>query len=395
MTIRNAFPLALLATGLLFTPPTAAEPALDAPAHPGPIAAFPWLHRGLRLSYRVTDTLDRGNLSAVTQNDDGTWTLDATHGGAGVAIAQFTIAGLNDQKVATTLESYLVDLVSGKMTWQSVTGSVADTHNDQLGAGWVAPDRLNQLLKNPPEHTRASRITFAVSDGKRKCDAAFFRGEENGVYVAHIYDLATGLILHEATRKHVPPTVDQRGFPIPGGTKLRLSTFLASRDVTFPWADEPPPPWVAQVTTIQFDGQSVLHALTPGAPEIPTPMRTTGKVTARPQPGWLAVHQRIQLGNAPPTESDTVWTGFSFGDGWIGPASLRRLHAGDALDKDPVTGVALTVSRADADGVTLTQTNGSSEQSCRYDAKTGMLNAFRATMPSLHSEVQMRLTGTQ
>jgi hypothetical protein len=82
----------------------ATEPAIDVTGKPGPVEQLPWLHEGLRLSYKVTDARARGN-EDIVEGEDGKWP-DFGYAGAGVSIAQFTVAGLTDRgSVAATVST--------------------------------------------------------------------------------------------------------------------------------------------------------------------------------------------------------------------------------------------------------------------------------------------------
>ncbi len=83
----------------------------------------------------------------------------------------------------------------------------------------------------------------------------------------------------------------------------------------------------------------------------------------------------------------------------IPPASLKSLRKGQVLDRDPVTGMVISVVSNSGRTVTIRQANKAQTMQRTYDAATGVLREFRAIKKPTNSmvleDVVLQLTATR
>jgi hypothetical protein len=363
----------------------------------GPVQECPWLHPGLRLSFRNSDATFQGNITQFEQRDDGSWTsIDQSQpSGAGAGITQITVGAATPQKIAITIESYLLDAMNrgGAPIFQNNQGDVSDAVSSTYGAPWIKPAIIESFLRNPPPPPVAvTRMKWKVGD--HICEAAVIRNEDPAAYSVHVYDAATGILLHSASRVSGTPSFDPQTGQLAGSTVvLHTVDFLGARDLTLPWANEPIPEWIANTNIMHFAGQYVIHN-TNGLRDMPMDLQGDMKIVDR-NDAWVTADQTMQMRGANPSQAKHVWCSNQIGGGWIGPAALAKMQQGQLIDEDPLTKVKTVVSHVDDNSVVITCANSAGEQSFQYNKSTGMFISALASQAPLHTEIIMRLTGTQ
>ena len=172
----------------------------------------------------------------------------------------------------------------------------------------------------------------------------------------------------------VRPTDERRTFG-EGSTQLVSLWIADARDVAIPWAGYAPPPWVATVQQLAYEGTTTTYTATTApleralALEVTIDLRGTGWLH-----GWTHVSQAT-LPGLPPTEGWSVDASgaASVGGWWIAPQALAALHAGDAIDAVAELGTTTTVTAADGAQVTLSEVGPAHRIDATYDAVSGVL----------------------
>jgi hypothetical protein len=224
-------------------------------------------------------------------------------------------------------------------------------------------------------------------------------------YTLYIYEEATGLLLHysSSTSGAPSPVIGSDEVANSANTQLVTSTLVAKRTIALPWANDPPPAWVAGLRGLQYAG--ALTTFIAGAPPIPIPVATTMTPTAR-GPGWVRFRKLTTLGGGrgiPPstTQADAVSGASTLGI-WISPEGLARLKPGQQLDRDAPTGVTATVKGSNRgpngkEMVVISLANPIEQTDLGYDRATGMLvyiNLVQRVAPATN-QTQLFLRSSQ
>ena len=182
-----------------------------------------------------------------------------------------------------------------------------------------------------------------------------------------VYSLDSGVLLYAAT---AAPTVK--------GTTFTHATLKNTRVVSVPWAGRPAPAWLGQAREFSYSG-----ALTVPVTGRPTTIPLSAKFTLlRRGRDWAQFRSTSALASPiqglPTTNQAELVTGSAqFGGLWIPPEAMGGLRAGQVLDRDPITGVTVSVSRADGNVVVISEANQIQRMDFTYRRDNGLMVEYR------------------
>ncbi|MEM6552969.1 MAG: hypothetical protein AAF750_12705 [Planctomycetota bacterium] len=393
--------LAALLTALTPTPHANAQATLQPPD---------WVKPGMRLVY-WTGTYTRQSSGTVfvpdpegpIKDDQGNrWRIvhrGADRGGAelgpvaGMGYAVVDVVAVEGDRVV--LDTRTLTVLNRRVHF---TGRTATHHDLATGNGtWLDRDRLQRLQAGqllPGEATGP----YQLADGRPLPSVLFIRHTNTG---HTIFDLATGAQASDLTRARVTP--GKNAGPSGKLTDAKRETvglaYLKSlRPIDLPWTNGSPPDWVARTPTLHYRGTRTVH--TPGTPTIPQPterlatlQHAANTYTLHTESSYDTLAGVRQLATTTPIATGPA----SVGGYWIDPNALNRLESNTRLDRDPVTGVTLSVGQAQRlpNGDTLLPIieQGSHYQNVfAYSTTTGVLATIHQTAHLATGTITANLT---
>ena len=235
--------------------------------------------------------------------------------------------------------------------------------------------------------------------GGQTYQATFIAALGDGTRTTLVYDQASGRLLTQRSLSRVPPPLRDLTMTQPDSvSQATYIEYRSARQLSLPWLDEPAPPWSRSVSALSYRGSVSLEG--PGM--TPTPLATSDDYTLnRRGVGWMSVHDRAMTeGTVVPVEVDLADGVGSLPPLGIPPAVLARLTVGQAIDRDPETGIAMTVAGADARSVTLRTDGPRRVVLYVYARENGALvrRVSRTSQPATPDMVEIRdvsLTGSR
>jgi hypothetical protein len=343
-----------------------------------------WVRPGVRLTYYGASATVAGagkewkiDPEGGFQTPDGQrWSGADKVGGAGQGFTLYDIVGAGADKVAMATSSYV--LIPGSAPSLSTTG-VAFGNPGAAGDLWANPDVLKKLANRSGGGLHVYRAPYKIG-GESKRSVWIYTTTSSG-NTLYIYEEATGLMIHYSSATSGGPS------PVIGSTEgsntpnafLVTATLVAKRNVAPPWANDPPPSWVAGIHSLDFSGTTTTFI--PGSPSLNLPASSRMTVASR-GPGWVRFKTVFTLGGgrgAPgqTSQTDAISGAYALGV-WINPRALAKLRPGQQIDHDPATGVSVTVSQPASTprGKTMTVitiSNAVDKTDLGYDQANGML----------------------
>ncbi len=274
-------------------------------------------------------------------------------------LLEVTIIAADGASVCLSRRFYLTPAQGGPLTRNYRQDSV-----EELSARdpFFLPRRRQAELQeqNPWQEPAAGCRIMARSEtlalnGENRAATHIWRKSKDEEVSRH-YDCATGQLLHWKESR--------------GGAET-MARLMGSRQMDLPWSDAPLPACLHQTQALIYSGYSALQA--PGAAPAPLARRQELRVIRRGD-GWLFLESRMHRQESPAVADSLVVNGpGSSPPLGIAPDILRRLQAGQVVDRDPYTGFMLLVAGRDAKAATFAEEGPA--QSFRYvfDLNSGML----------------------
>ena len=358
-----------------------------------------WLREGVKITYYSAAASIPDTRHLYYRDDKGGW-VDAqgnhyrreeTSGSAGHGYTEVTIAGLDNAGVALDIRSLGITNVNGPI--RAIGSFAAVGRPATTGDWWMHPDFLATISDGETDGISVRRMPYIVRGVTY--DAIRFQYDRPDAKRASVYDLATGILLYAGTAASgaLSGSVTR---DLGRGTQgiLSQSTFVGYRELSFPWANDPPPAWVRTLRSVSFEGSEAV--ILPGSPVFPFAVSSVFRVSARGD-RWVrytASDTVASVPGLPPrvSEADRISGAAQFGGIWIPPAALARLRQGQLLDTDPITGSRITVAAVDASTVTLQEQASGFTIDLRYDRSTGAMTDLRLNDRTLNQIVEMRRT---
>jgi hypothetical protein len=355
-------------------------PSLDS------VGAPYWLKEGVRLTFYQAAAFMPLTDHYYYKDEEGGWVdkngnryrREENIGGGGDGISQVNIACVDGQRVVAHVRTYhylnhpgpLLPLMT--QGWL-VSPGVAEEW-------WVNPKSLREAVVGMHGGVRVLRGPYNLNG--KTWSAVRFEIKSDQSQAVYTYDEVTGLMLH--THRILYEADKQI---------LMSSNLMEWRTVKYPWANVGVPAWVQTVNQLQYAGTRVLTS--PGAAPYTMPLAVTATFT-RKEPRWVSyrVRSMLQIANSlpqTPSENDLVTGPSQFGGIWMNPQSLRTLRLGQVLDQDRTANTTVTVSRADAAGVQITETGQAHTLTFTYDGNTGVMASSTMTDSTIHAQTEISL----
>ncbi len=358
--------------------------AVAAPVAPIVPAGGP-LPVGLRLSWYAGDATLQGTKLVPDANgwlwkDDQWWSVQSSGGSGGIGLTQITVQSASPDGVVADVRY----LLRPDPELDVHVPSAADLllgDSQALGDYWISPAVLATMQPGYDGTTRIWRGPRLVNG--QTYDAVSSATMSGGTYTSYTYDAATGVLLIGGMMVAQPGVLvtDPQGNVLDsasGAVSLNHRIFAAARQVSIPWAAEPPPEWASVGRTLTYQGE-VAAEFDPatGAGNLPGIPQAVSYVFDRAVGTALvgrAITRSSNGAGLPPTDStaNRVFGSAMFDGLWIPPAYLPGLTAGQVLDDDVVSGHRVVFAGIQGN-VAVIQSGGAGDQlEMHYDTASGV-----------------------
>jgi hypothetical protein len=294
-----------------------------------------------------------------------------TRGRSGAGLAQVDVVALEAGEAATWTVAFAPDPTRGAMKKVNFYGSVSPAG---CGDFWCNPE----VLKRIPEHAAGdlvvTRGTYNLG-GRQYNVISFNYRSSQGIDLGMIYDLDSGIMLHHTADFASSFATEEGGMTTRG--QNAIMTLRNVRQVSIPWKEGGVPSWAATGQVLSFQGQHSfwLPQLPDVAPTV-TPLRVDlaiqavhGRYIEGRQQTYTA--EAIQPAYIPMVSGIAQLMGF-----WV-PQEALSLVIG-VVDRDPDTGMTVSVLQSGADGLVMEETNGVNYRlAAAYDASGKVVQTSR------------------
>ncbi len=295
-----------------------------------------WLAEGMRATYSVI---------ASTADSEYSENIEWTTGSPGYGLSQVDVVALEEGVAATHTQPYAPD-AQGAMRKLVGFGSVVP---EGCGDFWASPEALKMIPEMAGERLTVQRLPATV--GGEEHQAIRFDYRNDGLEMALVYDLASGLLLYHAVDYH---SVGTAGGAATGSRSTSAIYELKNlREVKVPWADGSVPSWLEEGETSYYQGQSQIQIQGAAPSASPLAVQTTvGDVH----------HRFVEAGEETFTQEAsaqpyvyTVYGVCQLMGGFI-PPEAGSLGTG-VVDVDPDTGMRVSVVQNDETAIVVEMTN--------------------------------------
>lgn len=387
-----------------------AEPAQDRMGEQGPAnlilpdlarcAPPPWVTRGLRLTYHVKTATIAGTGKDWRPDENGAWetpdhqrwTPGEKRPGAAEGFMQYDVTATGQTATAILGSFYLIPNTGAppQLSFQyPVIGLPANA-----GGLWVNPTELAKAREIDTPSLKVLRMPYRIGGQLRP--SVWINSRTSSRYEVYVYDVATGVLLHDASSTSGPQSkvIGQDEVSNTPSTVLADGTLVAQRVVSLPWTADSAAAWSANATAMSYTGST----------SVPTaggrPLILRQDLTCRPKiagNGWVVYDMLLTTSNSmgmPPTSvpSMTVSGLGQFGSAWLPPATLATLRKGQVLDKDPLTGVTVTVSALTRTQVVISASSAAQTMRWGYDLQSGVLSLIEKQDHNIYAPISTRMT---
>jgi len=343
-----------------------------------------WLKPGVRITYYVAFADTPGTSSELVKGKpkpgEGYWedkttgetyVEKETYGTGGQGLMEVNVAYVDQQVAALDIRLFGKEVGTGDITVMASLGDLGEAR--QCKDFWVHPQILGQVKEMQTESGRIIRMPYNLNN--RTYNAIRFQGKAGH----HTYDLDTGLLIARHGTGGSPPvlvgtqTGATRGA---GSTYIGIIQFLGIRETPLPWNGAPVPEWVGSTRSMTFQGKYTADVTAAGVYSFPVTLRLEFKNKGA---GWIHFTQLSQMqapANMPQPmqgQVERINGSSQVGGLWIFPGVLRQLRPGQVLDRDPFTGMQLSVGGIDGTRVRLHEANSRDASDYIYDLQNGML----------------------
>ena len=391
---------------------------LLAPLLPGiaTAGAPEWLRPGMRVTFF--------SAAATTQNQAGQSTLrpdpngelvnprtgerfsmsQVSQGTGGAGFTQLNVVAADPEEVVLDVRSYLI--TSGLQGPPTLSAYGAVIAQPAATDWWINPAVLQRLANTNRDGLFIGRMPYEL--GGWQYQGVFIQVSNQGGFTSYVYDEASGVLLSQSTSQGVSAedllfTPDNFGGGsyrrgATSGSQMTITRFVGARQLDLPWSGGPPPTWVTGVRGFHYEGtQNTARPLTGN---IPLPVAVDIAVTRRGS-NWIEYQQRNYSGTNVPDSTPPVLRVAGpdqIGGLWIAPGALVRLHPGQVIDEDPITGVRTFVDQVGRDGagrdvVVISERSELNLLTYTYDRSSGVMLDFEMVNNSF-TETQTTITTT-
>lgn len=303
-----------------------------------------WLRPGVRLTYNSAYATFAREIDDPTPSGAGLIQYDVIAQDRRSVVVVPTLYGIDSQGQPPTGLGYLLGLPG-------------------LGETWFAPQVLADAEAAAHEGLLVNRLTVDV-EGESYDVVRFQSNTDSGEEVWE-FEEQTGLLVF-----HRQALYDGAG----NQTSANMQSLVGRRQVKLPWRYGSTPDWAKRGAEIHLAGSQMVDV--GGPPYIPLPMAVDLRVS-KANSLWSEYSQATWLNNQRIAQNSGA-TGVAqiIGGIWLPPEALGVLHAGDVLDRDPLTGYVTRVDEATARQISLSTQGPGVLRRYSYDARTGKLIGF-------------------
>jgi hypothetical protein len=280
-------------------------------------------------------------------------------GAGGAGYMQHDIVAVDDAAVVVASNLYL-ETGSG-VTPAGVFGA---SFLPGVGDFWLNPAVLENAEDGANAELTVLHMPTTIAD--QEYDAVRFEYHTEDAVTISMFDTATGLLVYY---RH---TVGADAASVEQSSEIYL---LGRRQLRLPWRGTIAPAWVKQNDELAYAGaRSIFVAGSPSGQFAESARATVELAQGR----WSAFRVTNYLGGAVAGASDRA-TGVNQLTGalWLPAEALKSTVRAGVLDRDPVTGVAVTYVRNPDRSITLREEGALFRIDNTYDRRTGKLVAAR------------------
>jgi len=302
-----------------------------------------WLREGVRVTYRVKS-------ASIAQ-------VAGEEGSAGAGYAQYDLVALDNQTAVSSLKLYLD-------TGAAVVPSLVAPSLGIPGIGdyWIHPSALQTAERMANEELTVVHMPMTISG--KTYQAVRFQYNTQGAEYVWMFDEASGLLLFY---RHAIGTENDTH------RQLTDATLVGRRQVRLPWRAESAPDWATAGSHLQYDGTYSVFTMGSLAASLPYAVSVEIK---RVGAGWSEYEVSDYLyGRVNSTTRRVTGVAQIFDALWLPPEAVDTLRDGQVLDRDPITGAEVTVSRGGDGSITLTESGQAYRSALTYDERDGALVA--------------------
>ena len=303
-----------------------------------------WLRPGVRLTYNSAYATFAREIDDPTPSGAGLIQYDVIAQDRRSVVVVPTLYGIDSQGQPPTGLGYLLGLPG-------------------LGETWFAPQVLADAEAAAHDGLLVNRLTVDV-EGESYDVVRFQSNTDSGEEVWE-FEEQTGLLVF-----HRQALYDGAG----NQTSANMQSLVGRRQVKLPWRFGSVPTWASRGAEIELAGSQTIDLGSP--PYIPLPMAIRLRIT---KAGSLwSEYSRATYMNSRQIAQGSGATGVAqiFGGIWLPPQALGVLHAGEVLDRDPLTGLETSVAEATARQIVIAGQGPSYTTRYVYDARSGRLIGY-------------------
>jgi hypothetical protein len=410
--------LACILMSLLSAQAQASRPVLGGFQELRTAPAPGWLRPGMRLNYYSAIAIVPGIDEYWEADPNGNW-VDPKTGkhykkvtpgrpgddelgrtGAGHGYTQVNVVAMDQQRVVLEVRAYGYPKYKGPLALISASSEVTIPG---FGQDWWANPAVLQRARNGfyggLAVLRMNHITGGQSipvlriqfEGSTTSDQFTGMGGRSRIGKlkardVRAYELNSGALYFASTS----------GASVKGITYTEC-TLKSSRRVPVPWAGQPAPSWLNQTRVLNYQGTLNVPY---GARPVSAPISASFTVMQRGRDWAQFLFKSALAGpipSMPQTSQARLVTGSAqFGGLWVPPNALQALRSGQVLDRDPVTGVTVSVGKVEANTVVISETNSIQRIDYAYQRSSGlMLQYSKVDLHQFNITTTLRFVGSQ
>jgi hypothetical protein len=364
-----------------------------------------WVKPGTRISfYGASATIPQGNYT-ITPDPNGPfedpqtgerYRTDEPAGAGGEGFGQWDVVAVGKHGVALSVNLYTIIKpgMPPTLLHTPLGGMLA------AGAGpadlWVHPSILQTAQQFHSPDFFILRGPYTVFEKRYSCLCIVNRKPRT--YSSQAYDLQSGVLISSTSVvEGTLAKIRLEGDDAQRGNKgITLTKFIGIRQLNTPGINGRNPPWVANLRTMQFSGQTeYVNTIDPSV-RMAFPSQMTVNFEKRGEDWCTFTLQAVQqIQGAPPSSSVLKGVCGPAGLFWIDPAALQNLQPGQVLDDDPITHIRTTVIGNNGQQVGIQAQGPGIGAQVFYDLNTGRLEGLVTQQPSSGFTTTMRLQGMQ
>jgi hypothetical protein len=295
-------------------------------------------------------------------------------------ILQCDLVALDSETAVISMKLYL-DTGGGTVVPVLVLSSLGIP---AAGDYWLHPDVLKDAERVANDELIVLHMPAEI--GGQTYQAVRFEYHPEGAEYVWMFDQDSGLLLFYRHRI---------GGENDAHKQLTDITLVGLRQLDLPWADGTVPGWLAEGGYMRYDG--TYTALVMGSPAGSFPYVVLAEVKAV-RPRWSAFLLTDSVSGQSPSLSWRVTGGTQVLDAlWLPPEALDALRDRQVLDRDPITGSEIKVSRGHDGSITLTESNTAYHTALKYDGSDGALLDIEQQVitGAAGNVIQLELSGRQ